>query len=483
MRGLRPTDIVDAVVVGGGPNGLAAAIELAREGHSVTVLESGATVGGGARSAERTLPGFVHDVCSAVYPFGRIAPFFAGGWLERRGVRWIQPPAALGHPFDDGTAVLLEGDVEATAASLGSAHDRDAYRSLFWPLVERFDELLPDVLGPFHVPLWPRRAARLAWFGLQALQPATLLARRFRGERARALLAGGAAHALLPLGDPVSAASALLMLGSAHRDGWPFPEGGAGSLPVAMEAELRSLRGRVETNRTVASMDDLPAHGVALFDVTPRQLAAIAGAQLPRRYRDALGRFRYGPGVFKLDFAIDGPIPWRAESLQRAGTVHLGGTFEEIEQSEREVAKGVAPERPFVLLAQPSLFDRTRAPEGRNTVWAYCHVPNGSTVDMTDRIVAQIERFAPGFRDRVLATAATSPADLEAYNPNAIGGDIAGGRNHLRQLFTRPSMRLFDPYSTPNPSIFLCSASTPPGGGVHGMCGFHAARSAAHRLR
>jgi phytoene dehydrogenase-like protein len=473
--------LVDAIVVGGGPNGLAAAIELAREGHSVQLLEASDSVGGGARSAERTLPGFVHDVCSAVYPFGRIAPFFAGGWLERRGVHWIEPPIPLGHPLDDGTAVLVRRGVEATAAELG--RDADEYRRLFEPLVEGFDELLPDVLAPFHVPLWPRRFARWAWFGAHALQPATWLAHRFAGGRARALMAGAAAHALLPLGTPVSGASALLMIGSAHRDGWPIPAGGAGTIPAAMEQELLSLRGTIEVRHPVGSLDELPAHGVTLLDTTPRQVVEIAGDRLPSGFARRLSRFRYGPGIFKLDLAIKGEIPWRATELAKAGTVHLGGTFEEIAASEAAVARGEVPERPFVLLAQPSLFDRSRAPEGRNTVWAYCHVPNGSRADMTESILAQVERFAPGARERVLATAASGPAELEAYNANLVGGDIAGGWNGLSQLFTRPSWRFYDPYSTPNPSIFLCSASTPPGGGVHGMCGFHAARSAARRLR
>ncbi|HEX5239659.1 MAG TPA: NAD(P)/FAD-dependent oxidoreductase [Candidatus Limnocylindrales bacterium] len=480
MSGRSP--IVDAIVVGSGPNGLAAAIELAREGHSVQVLEAADTVGGGARSDERTLPGFVHDACSAIYPFGRIAPFFAGGWLERRGVRWIEPPIALGHPLDDGTAVVLQRDVETMAASLG--RDADEYRDLFGPLVMHFDELLPDVLAPFHIPVWPpARTARLAWFGILALQPASWLAGRFVEERTRALLAGAAAHSLLPLRAPVSGAAALVMLGSAHRDGWPFPAGGAGTIPAAMTEELLSLRGSIETSHPVEHLEELPAHGVTLFDLTPRQIAPIAGSRLPAPFRRGLERYRYGPGIFKLDLALDGPVPWRAEVLHDAGTIHLGGTFEEIEASERAVARGQIPVHPFVLLAQPSRFDPSRAPAGKDTLWAYCHVPNGSDADMTAAILGQIERFAPGFRRRILKTVATGPAALEAYNANDVGGDIAGGWNGLRQLFTRPSRRFWDPYSTPNPSIFVCSASTPPGGGVHGMCGFHAARSAARRLR
>ncbi|HYN68863.1 MAG TPA: NAD(P)/FAD-dependent oxidoreductase [Candidatus Eisenbacteria bacterium] len=478
---MRPgAEPVDAVIVGAGPNGLAAAIELARAGRSVTVLEAAGTAGGGARSDARTLPGFLHDACSAIYPFGRTSPFFAGAGLERYGLTWIEPPAPIGHPLDDGTAVLLERDVDATAATLGD--DGDAYRRLFNPLVGSFDRLLPDILAPFHIPLSPRRATRLGLFGLLALQPATTLARRFKGLRARALFAGAAAHSILRLTEPVSGASAMVMLASAHHDGWPFPAGGAGRIPEALTQELRALGGTLETGRYIQQLADLPAHRVALFDTAPRQLLRVAGDRLPRGYRRALERFRMAPGVFKLDLAIDGAIPWSAQELARAGTVHLGGTLEEIARSEAQIAAGRPADRPFVLLAQQSLFDRSRAPEGQNTVWAYCHVPNGSTADMTEAILAQIERFAPGFRERILATAVTSPAELEAYNANCIGGDVAGGRNDLGQLFTRPAWRL-DPYSTPDPSIFICSASTPPGGGVHGMSGYHAARSAARRLR
>lgn len=474
-------DAVDAVVVGAGPNGLAAAISLAREGRSVTVLEAASTVGGGVRSAELTLPGFIHDVCSAVYPFGRTSPFFRAAGLDRHGLRWVQPLAALGHPLDDGSAVLLEGDVDATASSLGP--DADAYRRLMAPIVRDWDRLLPDVLAPLHIPLSPPRALRLALFGRLAIRSATSLGRRFRGERARALLAGAAAHSQIGLTEPVSAAAALVMLASAHADGWPFPEGGAGRLAEAMAAEVRALGGTIEVGRRVDRLDDLPPHRVGLFDVAPRQLLGIAGDELPPGYRRRLANYRYGPGVFKLDVALAGPIPWRAPELSRAGTVHLGGTFEEIVRTEAAVARGQLANRPFVLLVQQSPFDRSRAPEGRETVWAYCHVPNGSSADMTEPILRQIERFAPGFRERVLASATAGPAQLEAYNANDVGGDIAGGRMDLGQLFTRPGLRVFDPYATGNPRIFLCSASTPPGGGVHGMSGFHAARSASRHLQ
>jgi phytoene dehydrogenase-like protein len=470
---------VDAAVIGGGPNGLAAAITLARAGRSVTLLEAASTVGGGVRSAEATLPGFVHDVCSAIYPFGRTSPFFAEAGLDARGLQWIEPPIPLGHPLDDGSAVLAHRDVEATAAGLG--RDRDVYRRLIGPLVNDWPRLLPDLLAPIRIPLSPPRAIRLARFGLVALQSASLVARRFQGARARALFAGAAAHSLIGLREPASAASAIVMLASAHADGWPFPAGGAGRIAQALADELMARGGTIHVERRVKQLDDLPPHRVALFDVTPRQLLAIAGDRISGRYRRALERYRYGPGVFKLDLAIQGAIPWRAGELEGAGTVHLGGTFEEIARSERAVAAGRVPDRPFVLLAQQSLFDRSRAPDGRNTVWAYCHVPNGSTADMTDMILGQIERFAPGFRERILSTVATGPAELEAYNPNDVGGDIGGGRNDLGQLLTRPSVRL-DPYSTPDPAIFICSASTPPGGGVHGMCGLHAARSAERRF-
>ncbi|MDP8903840.1 MAG: NAD(P)/FAD-dependent oxidoreductase [Chloroflexota bacterium] len=469
-----------SVVVGSGPNGLAAAITLARAGHSVTVIEGAAQPGGGARSAELTMPGFVHDVCSAIYPFGRLSPFFARLDLARHGLRWIEPPAPIGHPLDDEPAVFLERDLDATARGL--AEDADAYRRLIAPLVDHLDALLPHLLAPFHVPLRPIVALRMARFGWLAVQSATQIGRRFRGQRARALWAGVAAHSILPLTEPVSAATGLIMLATAHADGWPLPAGGASSVSRALVAQLTALGGTVETNRFVETLDQLPAHDAAVFDVSPPALARICGHALPAGFRRRLKDYRFGLAAFKLDIALDGPIPWRDPEMLRAGTVHLGGTLEEIARSEGQAGRGRPPRRPFVLLAQQSLFDPERAPAGQHTVWAYCHVPNGSTADMTEPILAQIERSAPGFRARILASRATTPAELAESNPNYVGGDIACGRVDLSQLFTRPSRRIFDPYSTPNRAIYLCSAATPPGPGVHGMSGFHAAQSALRRL-
>ena len=418
-------------------------------------------------------------MCSAVHPFGRTSPFFREAGLERFGLRWVEPPAAFAHPLDDGSALVVTRDVDETARQLG--RDADAYRRLVYPLVRGFGRLIPDVLAPFHVPLSPRRAVGLAWFGFHGLQPATRLARRFRDDAARAVLAGAAAHSVLRLDEPITGAAALLLLGSAHHDGWPFPEGGSGRISAALAAALEDLGGTIETNRAVDALDDLPRSRVAVFDTGPRTLERIAGARLPDGYRRKLRGYRYGPSVFKLDIAIEGEVPWRNEAVGRAGTVHLGGTFEEIARSEADAAAGRVTDRPFVLLAQQSRFDRTRAPGKGNTVWAYCHVPHGSTVDSTDAILGQVERFAPGFRERILKVSAITPAGLEAYNPNNVGGDMSGGRIDLRQLFTRPVARR-DPYATPDPRLFLCSSSTPPGGGIHGMPGWHAAHSVLRRL-
>jgi phytoene dehydrogenase-like protein len=457
---------LDAVVVGSGPNGLAAAIELARAGRSVRLLEAAETVGGGMRSAELTLPGFVHDVCSAVHALAVGSPFLR----ELPLPELVHPPAPLAHPLDDGSAVMLERSVELTAAGL-DGRDGDAWLRLLGPLVSRADALLEDVLGPLRAPRHPLLLAR---FGLGALRSADGLARSaFRGERARGLFAGLAAHSMLPLTAPVSASFGLVLAVLGHAYGWPVVRGGSGRLAEALAEHLRSLGGEIETGRRVRSLAELPHARAVLLDVTPKQVLELAGGRLPTRYARRLGRYRYGPGAFKLDYALDGPIPWRAPECGRAATVHLGGTLDEIAASE------AAPghERPFVLLAQQSLIDGTRAPGGKHTVWAYCHVPNGWSGDATEAIEGQIERFAPGFRDRVLARAAHGPAELERYDENYVGGDINGGTQDLRQLFGRPVPRLV-PYSTPVPGLFLCSSSTPPGGGVHGMCGFHAARAA-----
>ncbi|MBI4639575.1 MAG: NAD(P)/FAD-dependent oxidoreductase [Candidatus Tectomicrobia bacterium] len=463
----------DAVVVGSGPNGLAAAITLAREGHSVLVLEAEESVGGGTRSAQLTLPGFTHDVCSAIHPLGIASPFFRTVPLAEYGVEWIHPPAPLAHPFDDGTAAVLERSVEATGQSLGS--DAVVYKKLMGPLVADSDKLLDELLGPLRPPRHPFALAR---FGLRAIRSARGLAESyFQGDRARGLFAGIAAHSILPLEYPLTASFGLLLGMLGHSVGWPLPRGGSQKIADAMVSYLKSLGGEIVTKRRVESVEELPPARAILFDVTPRQLLRIVGHRLPDGYRRKLENYRYGPGSFKVDWALDGPIPWKAAECARAATVHLGPTLGEIAASESAVSKGEHPEKPYVLVAQQSLFDPTRVPEGKQTAWAYCHVPNGSAFDMTERIERQIDRFAPGFRDRVLARSVISPAGFEQHNANCIGGDIAGGSNDIRQLFTRPTLRLV-PYSTPAKGIYICSSSTPPGGGVHGMCGYFAARAA-----
>lgn len=470
-------DAPDAIVIGSGPNGLAAAITIARAGRSVVVYEGRDTVGGGMRSAELSLPGYVHDVCATILGMSVASPFLGGLDLSRHGMELVHPDAPLAHPLDDGRIALLEQSVGATAAGLGV--DGRAYRKLLGPLVREADRIIPFVLGPIlRVPAHPLAAAR---FGRVAIRSSAALARgRFRDEPARALLAGLSAHSMLALDRPTTAAFGLVLAITAHAHGWPLVRGGTRRLADALAAELRSLGGTIVTGQEVTSLDELPPARAILFDTSPRALVTIAGPRIVGRYRAGLAAFRYGPGVFKVDWALDGPIPWRSPAVARAGTVHLGGTLDEIVAAEGEVARGRHPAWPFVILVQASLFDPTRAPEGRHTGWAYCHVPNGSSVDMTGRIEAQVERFAPGFRDRILARATAGPADLEASNPNDVGGDINGGIEDLRQLVTRPVARL-DPYSTPARGIYLCSASTPPGGGVHGMSGYFAARSALRR--
>jgi len=464
----------DSVVVGSGPNGLAAAITLAQRGQSVLVLEAEPATGGGMRSAELTLPGFIHDVCAAVVPLALASPFFRTLPLAQHGLAFIQPDAPLAHPLDDGTAVIVERSVEQTAASLGP--DGRSYARLFGPLARDWVKLEPLLLGTLKFPEHPVIAAR---FGLDALRSASSLAKsKFRGVPARALFAGLAAHSILPLEDSPSAAFGLTLGILAHAVGWPIVRGGTQKLADALAAHLRSLGGEVRTGSTVASIDELPPNSTVFCDVSPRALAAIAGSRFALGFHAALQRYRYSPGVCKVDWALDAPIPWKAPECARAGTVHVGGTLEEIARSERDAWNAVESPAPFVLLAQPTLFDSSRAPAGKHTAWGYCHVPNGCTKDVSGAIEAQIERFAPGFRSRILQRSVMRPSDLQAQNANLVGGDVGGGAVTLSQLFMRPTWRR---YSTTDPRIYICSASTPPGGGVHGMCGHLAAKRALRK--
>lgn len=469
----------DAVVVGSGPNGLGAAIVLAHAGLSVKVLEARSTLGGGTRSAELTLPGFIHDIGSAIHPLGAGSPLFQSLPLADYGLRWITPPVAAAHPLDGGRAALLTGSVADTARGLGP--DEETYRSLFDFIVEHWATLAPDTLGPLR---WPEHPVDLARFGLNAVQPATLLAKRFQTEEAQALWGGMAAHSIQPLTNLTTSAIALVLTAAGHQHGWPMPQGGSQAIADALAGYFRALGGEIEVDRPVHSLTDLPPARVVLFDLTPKQLLTIVGDRFTDTYRKQLAHYRYGPGIFKVDWALDGPIPWTNADCGRTGTVHLGNTLDEMVQSEQQTIDGQHPDRPFVLLAQQSLFDPTRAPAGKHTAWAYCHVPNGSTVDMTDRIERQVERYAPGFRDRILAKATLNTAQIEAWNPNYVGGDINGGIIDVGQLFTRPTLSL-TPYRTGQtggfgPALYICSSATPPGGGVHGMCGYHAARLALH---
>ena len=464
----------DAVVIGSGPNGLGAAIALARAGLSVLVLEANSKIGGGARSAELTLPGFLHDVCSAVHPLGAGSPFLKTLPLKRHGLEWIEPEIALAHPLDDGTAACLRRDVEVTADSLGP--DAGAYRKLFQPLARDWEKLSAEFLQPMlHL---PRNPIALARFGMRAVLPTTMLAKLlFRSDATRALFGGVAAHSFLPLESPVSSAFGLVLGAAGHAVNWPIPRGGSQSISNALASYFRELGGKIETSRPIRNLDEVPKARVTLFDTTVWQFAKLAGDKFPSHYRERLENFRHAPGVFKIDYALSSPIPWKAESCRRAGTVHLGGTLGEMAGTERDVSRGQVPERPFVLVAQQSLFDEGRAPIGQHTLWAYCHVPFDCKTDMSDAIESQIERFAPGFRDCILARHKMNAGDLVNSNQNLAGGDISGGAANLWQLIARP---IFSPtpYRTPLRGVYLCSSSTPPGGGVHGMCGYHAARAA-----
>ena len=479
-------DTYDAVVIGAGPNGLAAAIAIARAGHSVIVYEASDSIGGGSRSKELTLPGFVHDVCSAIHPYAVASPFFQSVPLGEFGVEWIHAPAPLAHPLPDGRVAVLERDPRDLERALGC--DAAAWWRLIGPHARHWSAIQEGALGPvrpIHQMLRPLDSLALANFGRYALRSVRAVAESsFADDSARALLAGIAAHSMLPLERPPTAAAGVLMATMAHVVGWPMARGGSQQIVDALAAYLRDLGGEIVTRAPVTTLDELPSCRAILADVTPRQLLAIAGDRLPEGYARRLERFRYGPGVFKVDYALDGPIPWRNPECLRAATVHVGGTLREIAGSERTVWSGLAPERPFVLVTQQSLFDETRAPEGKHTVWAYCHVPHGSAEDMTARIEAQIERFAPGFRDRILARHTMNAPQMEAYNANYVGGDINGGLATLRQLVTRPviTANIANPYATPVRGLYICSSSTPPGGGVHGLCGYFAAQAALRDL-
>jgi len=462
----------DAIVIGSGPNGLAAAITIQQAGLSVLLVEAKAVIGGGLRSAELTLPYFVHDVCSAIHPLAVGSPFFKTLPLDRYGLEFIHPPVPAAHPFDDGTAAVLHPSLDQTAQSL--EEDKLSYLKLIKPLVKNWPGIVADVFGPLHFPKKPFDMAR---FGLYALMSATQLAKRFRTQGAKGLWAGMAAHSIQPLSNATTSAIGLVLMTAAHLEGWPIAKGGSGAIANALAAYFNAIGGTIETNVNVRSLSQLPSAHAVLFDVTPKQLLQIAGHKFSSLYKWQLERYRYGMGVFKIDWALDEPIPFTAVLCRQAGTVHLGNTLEEIAASERLTAEGKHPEKPFVLLAQQSLFDASRAPEGKHTGWAYCHVPNGSQRDMTERIEKQVERFAPGFRDMILGRHVMNTVEMEEYNPNYIGGDINGGTMDTWQLFTRPALQL-SPYKTSEKGIYICSSSTPPGGGIHGMCGYHAAKKA-----
>ncbi len=466
----------DAIVIGSGPNGLAAAITMARAGRRVLLREAAMVVGGGLRSAELTLPGFTHDVCAAVHPMAVASPFFRSLPLADHGLEWVHPRAPLAHPFDDGTVALLERTASATGATLGA--DARAYESLVDPFVTRWSELMTDVLAPLRIPHHPLLLARFGWHGIRSADG--LARHRVRGGRASALFGGIGAHAGLRLTASPTAAFALTLAIAGHTVGWPIAQGGSQRIADALASYFRSLGGEIVTGAPVTSLRELPSARAVLLDLTPRQALALEGTAWTSSYRAALARYRYGAGVFKVDWALASPIPWASAQCARAATVHLGGTLGEISAAEDAPWRNETAGAPFVLLGQPSLFDPTRAPSGQHTAWAYCHVPNGSTVDMTDRIERQVERFAPGFREHILARAVMGPGALEAHDANLVGGDISGGAMDLRQLFFRPTIRRV-PYATSRDDVWFCSASTPPGGAVHGMCGMHAAHAVLSR--
>ena len=460
----------DAVVVGSGPNGLAAAIVLQQAGLSILLVEGKNEIGGGLRTAELTLPGFKHDICSAIHPMALASPFFKTLPLQQHGLEYIIPPTAAAHPFDDGTAAALTNSLQDTASLLGK--DAQAYLRLLQPIVTNWNDLAEDLLAPLH---FPKNALAMTLFGLKGLQPATLLANAFKTTKARGLWAGMAAHSIQPLSNIATSAIGLVLSAAGHTAGWPVPKGGSASIAQALASYFTSLGGKIETGFYITSLEQLPASKAVLFDVTPSQLLQIAGHRFSSIYQGQLKRYRHGMGVFKIDWALDAAIPFTAKECSQAGTVHLGNTLEEIVTSERQSSQGQHPEKPFVLLAQQSLFDESRAPAGKHTAWAYCHVPNGSQKDRTEAIEKQVERFAPGFRERIIGRHTMNTSQLQAYNPNYIGGDINGGIIDITQLFTRPALRA-SPYRTSAKGLYLCSSSTPPGGGVHGMCGYHAAK-------
>jgi phytoene dehydrogenase-like protein len=470
--------MLDVAITGSGPNGLAAAITLARAGLRVEVFEAHETIGGAARTEELTLPGFRHDVCSAIHPMSLISPFMRTLPFAEHGLEWVWSPYAIAHPLDDGSVAVMEQSLDATAKRLGA--DGIPYHALFDSVTRNHEALFDEILRPMR--LAPRHPLLLARFALDALRPARSLAKSmFAGDAARALFGGCAAHSFLSLDGWGSASFGMVMAISGHAAGWPCARGGSQSIVDAMASYLRSLGGEIRTSHRVETMRDLPEARAYLFDVTPRQLANIAGDGLPASFVRTLRRFRYGPGVFKIDWALSGPVPWRNPECLKAATLHLGGTIDDFAPHEAAIWRGAVTEKPLVLFAQQSLFDDTRAPAGKHTGWAYCHVPNGSTMDMTEVIERQVERFAPGFRDLILKRHTRNCVEYERYNANIIGGDIGGGANGLAQIMARPRLAL-DPYTTPNPRIFIGSSSTPPGGGVHGMCGYWAAQSVLRRI-